>query len=299
METFAFSALGTQWSILVDHEHFLESHKKAMLDAVAVFEHRFSRFLPESEVNQFREASAGTYVVSDEFASLLTAADRLRTLTGGVYDPAVGGLLEHAGYDKEYRMEPDEEVENYTLPQWSLSEKKITIGGPVVFDFGGIGKGYCIDLIAELLKKQGYTYFLVEGGGDMYGTTKRDGSAYRIALEWPGKPDTAFGVVELRNQGVAVSDSFKRRWPASAKAGRDEKNWHHIIDPQSKKPIEQVVGCTALAQTAFAADCMTSALFLSSSEKYPGLSEQLQAEYVVFKQDGSVEVSQGWGGELF
>lgn len=289
METFVFSALGTQWGILVDHEHFLESHKKAMLDAVAVFERRFSRFLPESEVNQFREVSAGTYVVSDEFASLLTAADRLRTLTGGVYDPAVGGLLEHAGYDKEYRMAPDEEVENYALPQWSLSEKKITIGGSVVFDLGGIGKGYCIDLVAEFLKKQGYTYFLVEGGGDMYGTTKRDGSAYRIALEWPGKPDTAFGVVELRNQGVAVSDSFKRRW----------KNWHHIIDPQSKKPIEQVVGCTALAQTAFAADCMTSALFLSSFEKYPELSEQLQAEYVVFKQDGGVGVSPGWGGELF
>jgi FAD:protein FMN transferase len=188
-------------------------------------------------------------------------------------------------------MEPDAEASRYALPRWFLSpsEKTITIDGPVVFDFGGIGKGYGIDLIAGLLKRQGYAYFLVEGGGDMYGTTKRDGSAYRIALEWPGKPDTAFGIVELQHQGVAVSDSFKRRW----------KNWHHIIDPHARKPITAIIGCAALAPTAFAADQMTSGLFLSGKERYHDISSALGAEFVVFKQDGSVEVSQNWPGELF
>jgi len=291
METFAFSALGTQWSILVDHDVFSETNKKAILDEVASFEGRFSRFRPESEVNQFREASAGTYAISDEFVSLLASADRLRTLTGGIYDPAVGGLLEHAGYDKEYRMEPDAEATCYALPRWSLapSEKTITIDGPVVFDFGGIGKGYCIDLVAELLKQQGYAYFLVEGGGDMYGTTKRDGSAYRIALEWPGKPDTAFGIVELQYQGVAVSDSFKRRW----------KNWHHIIDPHVRKPITAIIGCAALAPNAFSADQMTSGLFLSGKERYRDISSALGAEFVVFHADGTAQISPKFPGELF
>lgn len=291
METFTFSALGTQWSILVDHDIFSEADKKAILDDVASFEDRFSRFRPASEVNQFREASAGTYVLSDEFVLLLASADRLRTLTGGIYDPAVGRLLEHAGYDQEYRMEPDAEAARYALPRWSLSpsEKMITIDGPVVFDFGGIGKGYCIDLVAELLKRQGYAHFLVEGGGDMYGTTKRDGSAYRIALEWPGKPDTAFGVVELKYRGVAVSDSFKRRW----------KDWHHIIDPHSRKPIATIIGCTALAPTAFAADQMTSGLFLSGKERCPDIASALEAEFVVFHSDGTVQVSPDFSGTLF
>lgn len=290
METFSFSALGTQWTLLADGEIFDEGTQKAILDEVARFENRFSRFRPQSEVNQFRTSTAGTYAISQEFAVLLRRGEILRTLTSGRYDPAVGGILEHAGYDQHYRMEPDDELAGYTLPAWTLSGNKVTVNGPVAFDFGGIGKGYCIDLVATVLKKQGYQYFLVEGGGDMYGTSKRDGGGFRVALEWPGKQDTAFGVVELRHQGVAASDSFKRRWGST---------WHHIVDPLTKEPIVNVIGCAAVAPSAFAADCMTSGLFLAPRERYEELVEELQAEYVVFEQGGSARVSAHWSGELF
>lgn len=289
METFSFSALGTEWSLLLDEATFPEAIKKHILEDVQDFERRFSRFLPNSEVNQFRESQAGTFDISEELALLLGEADKLRVLTGGVYDPAVGGLLEHAGYDSSYRLESDAEVADYRIPTWSLVGGMLTIDGAVVFDLGGIGKGYCIDMVAKLLKEAGYEYFLVEGGGDMYGTSKRDGSPYRVALEWPGRPDTAFGVVELKCQGVAVSDSFKRVWG----------HWHHILDPHTKKPIESIVGCAALAPSAFAADRMTSGLFLAPPQKYGELSRTLEAQYVVFRQDGTAGVSPGWAGELF
>lgn len=289
METFAFSALGTKWSIGVDEEIFSGKAQRAILEAVTVFENRFSRFRMESEVNRFRDAQPGTYEISEQFAMLLTRANRLRTLTSGVYDPAVGGLLEHAGYDATYRLEADQKVETFRLPDWDLSGLKLTIDGPVVFDFGGIGKGYCIDLVAGVLERHGYQYYLVEGGGDMFGTTKKNGEGYRIALEWPGRPDTAFGVVTLNYQGVAVSDSFKRRW----------KKWHHILDPHTKRPIEFIVGCAGLAQSAFAADCMTSALFLASATQYGAIADELSAQYVVFRADNTVGVSGDWPGELF
>ncbi len=283
----------------MDHDEFNDSDKKALLSEIDLFEKRFSRFLPESEVNQFRSAQAGTYELSELFQVLLMRADRLRVLTGRVYDPAVGGLLEHAGYGPGYRLTTDNELTEYRLPRWTLEGGRLTIDGPAVFDFGGIGKGYCIDLVAQALERRGYQYFLVEGGGDMYGTTKRDDSPYRVALEWPGQPDVAFGVVTLRYQGVAVSDSFKRRWPASAKADRDEQAWHHIVDPHAKKPIARVVGGAAIAPNAFAADCMTSGIFLATSDRYEALSQELQAEYVVFEQDGKARVSPHWPGELF
>lgn len=289
MKTFAFSALGTKWSIGVDEEIFSDESKKAILDRVALFESRFSRFRMDSEVNRFREAVAGTYEISEQFALLLTRADMLRQLTLGVYDPAVGGLLEHAGYDATYRLEADREVETFQLPRWSLEGHSLTLDGPAVFDFGGIGKGFCIDLVASILEQQSHRYYLVEGGGDMYGTTKRDGSPYRVALEWPGKPGMAFGIVTLSRQAVAVSDSFRRRW----------QQWHHIVDPHTKKPIEAIVGCAGLAPSAFGADSMTSALFLAPPEQHAVISEELDAQYVVFRSGGTVGVSPKWPGELF
>ncbi len=290
METFSFSALGTQWNILIDEASFSQDDQETIVEAVASFERRFSRFIPTSEVNQFRDADAGTYGISREFALLLSRADRLRSLTGGVYDPAVGGLLERTGYDQAYRLQSDENaVFEFRLPIWSLTDDQLTLSGKTVFDFGGIGKGYCIDLVSTLLQKMGYEYFLVEGGGDMYGTAKKDGSPFRVALEWPGKPEMAFGVVALRHQGIAVSDSAKRRWGG----------WHHIVDPQKKKPIESIIGATAVAPTAFSADCMTSGLFLGEPARYPALALEFGAQFVVFRENGIVETSPDWAGELF
>lgn len=292
MEVFRFQAIGTEWNLSLEDENriFDEPLKKAILEEMEIFENRFSRFLPESEANAFRDAKPGTYTISPELAELLKTGETLCTLTDGAYDPGIGKLLEATGYDTDYRFEPKAEaIENFQIPKWKLEGQKLTLDGPLVFDFGGIGKGYGIDLVASVLRSHGCQYFLVEAGGDMVGTTKKDGTPFRIALEWPGKTDTAAGIVELKNEALAVSDSFRRRWGA----------WHHILDPVGKKPVERVIGCAALAPSAFQADCMTSGLFLGPEEKYGTLSRAFKASYIVFQNDGIVRVSEDWKGELF
>lgn len=288
MNDFSFTGLGTAWSVVVDGEPFPTEIKEAILHFVETFESRFSRFLPQSEVNAFRESPAGEYIISPEFLSLLTVADKVRVLTEGVYDPAIATLLENAGYGPKENIRPLAERENAHLPLWSLSGGKLVIDGPIAFDLGGIGKGYCIDRVAEIVRSFGYDYFLVDGGGDMVATTKSDGRPWRVAVEYPGKPDTAASLVNLSNQGLAVSDSFRRRWG----------KWHHLIDARKKRPIESIVGCAALAQNAWSADCMTSGLFFASPDGYHALAQEFNAEYLVFQSDGTTLVSARWPGEL-
>lgn len=288
MQSFTFKGIGTHWSISVDTDAPIAGVEARVLLYVAEFEKKFSRFLEGSEVNQFRDSEAGAYVIGDEFAKILGEADTLRARTGGAYDPAVGGLLERAGYDKNYRLKPGD-TEGFKLPMWSLHGNSLTIDGPTAFDLGGIGKGYCIDRISDLILESGFPCFIVEGGGDMFGTTKRDNAAWRVGIEWPGKTDTAAGLVLLENQGLAVSDSFRRRW------GR----WHHIVDPATRLPIEKVLGCAAVAPSAFSADQMTSGLFLSPPEAHSSLAKHFEAEYMIFGADDSCVVSPGWEGEVY
>lgn len=287
MQTFDFQGLGTAWSIAIDTPSLSDELSQDVIQYARDFESRFSRFLPGSEVNAFREAESGTYPVSPEFARLLARADELRTLTGGVYDPAVGGVLEDAGYGAQSGLAPVRYGER--LPAWSLSGETITLDGPIAFDLGGIGKGYCIDRIADIIRTAGYDYFIVDGGGDMYGTTKADGRPWRVAIEYPGKPDTAAGVVELAGQGLAVSDTFRRR------LGK----WHHLMDPNVRQSVETIVGAAAVAPDAWSADCMTSGLFFASAERYGEIARVLGASYLVFYADGRAVASENWRGELF
>src|SRR3989338_3947241 len=113
---FTFGGIGTSWCVLTDGELLREDTKACILDYLRVFNERFSRFLNDSEANAFRNAEAGRYEISEEFAVLLARAGELRHLTKGLYDPAVGGLLEQAGYDATYRMTPRPGVADFTLP---------------------------------------------------------------------------------------------------------------------------------------------------------------------------------------
>ncbi len=287
MHTIEFQGLGTVWSVGIDAPIVSEHLEEAILGYARDFESRFSRFLPGSEVNAFREAVAGVYSISSEFAKLLERAMQLRELSGGQYDPIVGGVLESAGYGAQSGVPLIQY--GVTLPVWSVVGRELTLDGPIAFDLGGIGKGYCIDRIADIIRAAGYAHFIVDGGGDMFGTLKADGRPWRVAIEYPGKPDMAAGMVGLQNQGLAVSDSFRRRFGS----------WHHLVDLSARKSVQTVIGCAAVAPNAWAADCMTSGLFVASSERYAELARAFGATYLVFQVDGQALVSPDWVGELY
>ena len=50
-----------------------------------------SRFRPDSELSRVNRSAPGEVVVSSLFAEVMTAADRLRSLTDGLVDVGVGG----------------------------------------------------------------------------------------------------------------------------------------------------------------------------------------------------------------
>jgi len=122
---FTFTGIGTSWCILVDGEELREEVRSDILDYMRVFNERFSRFVEGSEANAFRTAVAGDYQISEEFAALLARAEKLRTLTHGLYDPAVGGLLEQAGYDSTYSMAPRPGVAKFILPKWEVRSTSV------------------------------------------------------------------------------------------------------------------------------------------------------------------------------
>jgi FAD:protein FMN transferase len=289
MDTFSFSALGTAWNVSVDGTSFDDGARHAVREFLATFETHFSRFRPESEVNAFRNVLPGSHAVSPDLAVLLARAKQLQMLTNGAFDPVVALALERAGYGRGDMFSPTAITPETSRADWMITGKMLTISAPTAFDLGGIAKGYAIDRVADLLRDWGYAHVLVEGGGDMFGTTKADGSGWRVAVEWPGRSDTAISVITLSHGGFAASDVFRRR----------VGDGHHILDATTDIPVSRVIGAAATARTAWDADSMTSLLFLSPSEGYAKLATLFHAQYIVVDAVEKVYVSHNWGGEVF
>lgn len=177
------------------------------------FERDYSRFLPDSIIGRLN--AGGTISgPSLEFLDLLSIARHACDDTKGVFNIAVANHLEQSGYDAQYSFQSQDVVS--AVPQLSdvliQTDNTVSLTGGNKIDFGGFAKGYLIDLLADILQRQcGITYFLINGGGDMYVTSNQD-VPIDVVLQHPVDRSKTVGTIRLMNQGFAASSPHVRTW---------------------------------------------------------------------------------------
>src|SRR6185503_10886775 len=99
----------------------------------------------------------GRFELPADSAALFGLYRRLYDATAGAVTPLVGRLLSDAGYDAAYGLRPG------TLsapPAWDeamrFEDGVLTTTRPVLLDFGAAGKGYLVDLVAQVLRTAGF-----------------------------------------------------------------------------------------------------------------------------------------------
>ena len=96
--------------------------------------------------------------------------------------------------------------------------------GDILLEFGGVGKGYLIDVIKNMLEI--YPRFLINFGGDMYGRGR-----WMIGLESPFASDEVIGTLILDDHFLACSAGTRRKWGTH----------HHLIDPHTGESANSVI----------------------------------------------------------
>ena len=144
-QTLAFEAIGTRWSITVEHNlapavwQDVEQRLHARIDE---FDMAYSRFRADSLVTQMSKR-AGTYDLPADGYKLLAFYEKLYKLSNGRITPLIGQVVSDAGYDAEYSLQSKSLQQP---PAWddviSYTEQSITLAQPAILDFGAAGKGY-------------------------------------------------------------------------------------------------------------------------------------------------------------
>jgi thiamine biosynthesis lipoprotein len=285
---YQFTATGTLWQIDLDTEHSsgLNQIEKEIGAMIEQYESELSRFRENSVVRSL-SGKTGTFPIPESVGHLLQLSQKLYDVTNGAMSPIIGGQLNQAGYDSSYSFKPKDLS---PLPLFSdvirwESDKSITIEKPVEFDFGACAKGYIVDRVGDLLKKQGITSGIVDAGGDMlvFGQNK----PVRIGLEDPQNERRVIGYAEFPEGALCGSAGNRRRW---------HPQWHHIINPHQRKSPDHVIASWVYAQDTMTADALATALFLGDAIR---LQEQYTFSYVLLKQDYRVEMDKRFPGRVF
>lgn len=258
-----FSGLGTVLNIVYigDADTNLENEIKA--DTAAV-EDDFSYYRPDSWISKLNKNAAKEPVaVPAHVCRLIRESLELGEQSGGYFDityKSQGALWE----DNKGTVPTDSELEG--KKQFVGSDKveadckknlvKFKYDG-VKIDLGGVAKGYAIDRAGAILKKHKISDFIVNYGGDMLVCGKKNGKNWTIGIKNPENPQQMLKKIEFGSEneciGIATSGDYERFFTI------DGKNYSHIMNPKTGKPVKNVHSVTVTGRNATITDLAATA----------------------------------------
>jgi thiamine biosynthesis lipoprotein len=250
-------------------------------DLAELWETRYSRFRPESELSRLNDgAGNGAVRVGPELFTMIERAIEAARTTDGLFTPLVLPAVRAIGYDRDFARiravrcvstgapAPVPDVEVIVLDHTAGT---IALPAGCGIDLGGIAKGAFIDAVVERFTPH-WPGGCVNAGGDLriWGEPP-DGDYWTIGIEYPQKPD--FDIVQARLinpnavSAIATSGRNRRRWQTERGPA------HHLIDPATGSSIKgRIETATAFAANAITADLAAKTLYLSvSNEQLPML----------------------------
>jgi len=231
--------MATVFELRINHEDrlYAAGAARAALDELDRLEALLSRFTQTSDIRRINNLPAGLSVcVSEETFECLRLCEKLYKQTGGAFD--ITYLSETAGR------------------QLQLDKKQFTVRRPdekVIVDLGGIGKGFALDKMGRLLREWDIESFLLDAGHSTiyaFGSTahKKD---FTFTIKNPVDNKT-ITTVQLKNRAVSCSSVQLKP---------------HIIDPRTKKVVEDKIAVWVCAPDAAAADALSTAFMVMSPQK--------------------------------
>jgi FAD:protein FMN transferase len=268
LKRLAFHAMGTNCEV----QYACEEPKRAAafertaLSWVQAYEAKYSRYRDSSLVSRINSAAGREWVEVDaEMEQMLKLCDTLYFLTQGILDPTALPLLRIWNYKAEHPVLPTEEAIAVARrlvgwPKVQRSTGKIFLPeAGMALDFGGFGKEYAVDIVAQIAADLGITNVLVDFGHDLRAFGKPPGRpAWHIGLEDPKSPGVSSGSVALGgSRGIASSGDYLRRFMLNG------KRYGHIIDPRTGRPVSNgCVQCTVIAGTCLHAGVLSTTAFV-------------------------------------
>ncbi|MEN3013565.1 MAG: FAD:protein FMN transferase [Endomicrobiia bacterium] len=244
----------------------------------------------ESEIEKINSKSGVSFCeVSYEVLNLVKESITLSKLTDGAFDITVGVLSHLWGFknfsnEKKFKIPQKHQiVEALSLVGYEkivIDEEKNRIflkKRGMKIDLGGIAKGYAIKKAKEILESYGFDKFLINFGGDIYLKNNTE-IPWRVAIQHPRDRNKFLAVLNLYTTSCVTSGDYERYFML------ENKRYHHIFDPKTGYPADDIVSVTVLCEDPVLADALSTGIFVLGEKKGIQLAEKLKIGCIIVKE---------------
>ena len=210
----------------------------------------------------------------------------------GLFDPAIGGLLNLWGFQSDGRPNgppPDRAA----IAAWveaaprmddlTLEGDTLRSANPAVqLDFGAFAKGYAVDLAIGRLREFGIANAIINAGGDLRAIGSKDGKPWRVGIRHPQGQGVLAALEVSGDESVFTSGNYERY------REYEGVHYNHILDPRTGMPVDGVTSVTVIHDNGAVADAAATALVVAGPGEWHRIAAKMGIRYVMLVDDKGV-----------
>jgi FAD:protein FMN transferase len=227
-----------------------ETAVEGAFEAIATVHRLMSFQETDSDVGRLnREAALHSVEVHEWTYRVLELSLDLYRRTAGVFDVTVARSLHGSAALWREPADPRSRECRSSSAIELLPERRVRFSDNAIrIDLSGIAKGFAVDRGIEALRSQGIATGLINAGGDLAAFGPR---AQPLHIRDPRCPGHMMCWVEVANAALATS-AIRPDFMQSSDPAADA-----IIDPQTRRPVIDILGASVLAPSCAIADALT------------------------------------------
>ncbi len=238
------------------------------LSEMARLQALMSRYRDDSEVAALQRAAGKHSVqVSPETMAVLQQAQSLSRASRGAFDITVGAYDGWSFAPGQVRLPSSEElrqqshlVDHHWLELEPATGQARLMRAGMKLDLGGIAKLPILAAGMQVLKQHDLKGAMINGGGDVLTMGQLQGQDWRVGLRDPRAPEQMLGIVSLSDGVIASSGDYERTFV------RNGQRYHHVLDPRTGKPTQDVRGVAMVASSIEAVNGLGAAVMVAGSQ---------------------------------
>jgi thiamine biosynthesis lipoprotein len=267
-------AMGSAYSIAVygyDRDQ-MEGAVEAAFDEARQLDSMLSNYKPDSEWSEVnREAARHPVRVSPELFQLLADCQEYSRQSEGAFDISVGPLMKVWGFYKgtghlPHRAEVMAAMASvgYRHVHLDPAGQSISFDRPgVELDPGGIGKGYAVDRMVDVLKRKGIAIALVAASGSSIyglGAPPNEPRGWHIAIRDPKNERKSVADIFLKNESMSTSGSYEKFFVAEGHV------YSHIMDPRTGYPAPGMLSVSLITPRTIDSEAWAKPFFINGRQ---------------------------------
>ena len=240
---------------------------EAAFDEIERVEEVLSNYRPSSELSRINRMAATEATTTDpEVFKLLETSFEYSRLSNGAFDITVGPFMRAWGFFRKNGRYPTRDELSHARAEvgWTKvkldpNQRTVRFAVPgIELDPGGIGKGYAVDRVIDVLRDAGVKAALVDAGSSsLYALGAPPGKeGWKVIVPRPGDRAHAVAEVVLRDNSLSTSGSYEKFFRLNG------RTYCHIMDPRTGEPVQGMLQTTVIAPTGTATDALSTTMFV-------------------------------------